>query len=160
MKRSNLFRIALATALLFSALSSSVLITSVAAAPIGCFFFTDDGVRVGATHCNVKANDITVDFLAGTTTCVLASGMGMTEQCPKLANNLEVAWGMLSGVTVILGCHWTEGGRIIANCPLEGSTKFTFETPIKKVIWTFGGADLPHPVKGNIGGENGLQFSI
>jgi hypothetical protein len=162
MKRSDLFRVTMATALLFSVFASTLLVTSVAAAPIGCFFFTDTGVKDGTTHCNLKANDLTVLFVAGGPNCVLVGGLGTTEPCPKVANNVDVAWGVSStGATVILGCHWTEGKRIIATCPLEGSTNFILENAvIKEAIWTFDGSNLPHPVKVGADFENGVQFSL
>ena len=133
------------SAFLVSILAAATpLAASAQSAPVSaCFHFTLNNTMVGPQDCTVKANDITVIFVAGPN-CYFNTGT-LAMACPKGANNIDVTWGRAAtGAPALLTCDWTKGKIVISSCPvMTGSTSFTIHAQsITKVFWTLNGKKL------------------
>lgn len=111
-----------------------------------CYYFTVNGNQVGSPVCansNLKtsdANDIALVFKAGKN-CLVTWQSGLTEACPKGANNIDVTWGIPAGggTVVVTGCVWTKGTTVLSNpCTFPVSTtSFKLNSLlVTKAFWT------------------------
>jgi hypothetical protein len=129
-----------------------------------CFYFTENGLKIGATECNAKANDLTVMFKPGGN-CIVTIGTQPPQPCPKGANNIDVKGGILpSGAMGILSCSWTHNNSTLkAPCIVTTPpppTGFTFNgLSVTKAYWTLNGTRIGKLMKAPTG-ANDVEFTV
>ncbi len=153
-----LVTVLLGTIFLVAPLSASAATTT----QRGCFFFTENGIKIGIVRCNVKANDLKIDFTPtpGTAGCVLEFSLNKVivskQPCQPDANNVEINWTISpTGSLIITGCYWTlNEKRLPSPCPVPinpnaNDAHFinpSSTTSIVQVFWTRNGRLISGPI--------------
>ena len=121
----------------------------------GCFYFTENGHKIGIVRCNAKANDLEIVFKpTPTAPCILKFTLngkilkGTAQKCPQGENDVSINWTVSStGFLMITGCNWTPipiPCRVPVN-PNANDAHFLSQ-PIVQVFWTLNGKQLGSPI--------------
>jgi hypothetical protein len=134
-----------------------------------CFFYTENGLPLGAPVCDPQANDLTVDFAqtAGASCAIqfttFGSNLGAPQPCPRGANDMETHWNNTAAGAVITACSWTRGGHLLTGTtctvpPTAPANDFAFTaTKVVRALWTLNGTTLK-PVSRAPAGANDIEF--
>jgi len=136
---------------------------------VPCLQFSESGLPSGAPVCNLKANDIEVDYQpSAAVPCAVqftlnGGAAGAQEQCPSTANDLEAKWGTSpAALPFLTGCTWTLNGapmptacQLPSGSPVNGFALATGN--VTGVTWSHNGRAMK-PVFTAPPGANGVDF--